>query len=109
MENYIVKVWTIEQRYYHPAPEAAWQPSREEMEQYQIDRERNKEMLESYKVVERILDGKEEKTVEGLVISYFCKWTSRSNELSSYCSLTSTDLQYVDCTWEGESTRRRRC
>ncbi|CAD6582432.1 MAG: hypothetical protein TREMPRED_003281 [Tremellales sp. Tagirdzhanova-0007] len=85
VENYIVKVWTIEQRYYHPAPEAAWQPSREEMEQYQIDRERNKEMLESYKVVERILDGKEEKTVEGLVISYFCKWTN---------------LQYVDCTWE---------
>ncbi len=76
VENYIGKVWTIEQAYYHPAPDAIWKPSREEMEQYEIDKERIREVLESYKVVERILDEKEERRDGGVVTLYFCKWAS---------------------------------
>ncbi|WVQ84586.1 hypothetical protein IAT38_006740 [Cryptococcus sp. DSM 104549] len=85
VENYIAKVWTIDQRYHNPAPDAPWKPTSEELEQYEIDKERNKELQESYKIVERVLDEKEEKREEGRVTLFFCKWTN---------------LQYSDCTWE---------
>jgi len=87
VENYVVKVWTVEQAYHHPAPGAAWQPSREELEQYEIDSERIKEVLESYKVVERILDQKEERTETGLASLFFCKWTSELGGRASHHSL----------------------
>lgn len=96
VENYIAKVWLVDQRFRHPEPNAAWKPTQEEMEQYEIDTERNKELLESYKVIERILDEKEERRDEGVVSLFFCKWTS---ELIFPTRLT-TDLQYADCTWE---------
>ena len=81
VENYIVKIWTIEQQYRHPAPDAAWQPSREELEQYEIDLERIKEVLLSYKSVERILNEKEERRDEGLVSLFFCKWNSECSRM----------------------------
>lgn len=78
VENYITKVWTIDQRYHHPEPDAAWKPTQEEMEQYEIDKERIKELQESYKIVERVLDEKEEKRKEGRATLFFVKWTSES-------------------------------
>lgn len=76
VENYISKVWTVDQQFHNPAPDAPWKPSQEELEQYEIDKERNRELLESYKVVERILDEKEERRDSGVVTLFFCKWTS---------------------------------
>lgn len=46
------------------------------MEQYEIDKERIKELQESYKIVERVLDEKEEKRKDGRVTLFFVKWTS---------------------------------
>ncbi|ORY35802.1 putative Chromodomain helicase [Naematelia encephala] len=85
VENYITKVWTVDQQFRNPAPDAPWKPTSEDLEQYEIDKERIKEMLESYKIVERILEEKEERREEGIVTLFFCKWTN---------------LQYSDCTWE---------
>ena len=87
VDNYIQKVWAIDQQVRHPAPDAAWKPTQEEREQYEIDKERNLELLESYRVVERILDEKQERNKDtGVTESFFfCKWTN---------------LQYSDCTWE---------
>jgi chromodomain-helicase-DNA-binding protein 1 len=70
VENYIAKVWSLEQ-YYHSST-----PTREELEQYEIDKERIRELQESYKSVERILDEKEERRDGGVVTLFFCKWTS---------------------------------
>jgi chromodomain-helicase-DNA-binding protein 1 len=70
VENYIAKVWSLEQ-YYHSST-----PTREELEQYEIDKERVRELQESYKTVERILDEKEERRDGGVVTLFFCKWTS---------------------------------
>jgi chromodomain-helicase-DNA-binding protein 1 len=68
-------VWIVDQRFQGKDPES--QPTREEVEQYQIDKERIVEMHESYKVVERILNEKEERNEEGnLITHFFCKWTS---------------------------------
>lgn len=79
VENYINKVWLVDQRIHGKDPEADWKPTREEVEQHLIEQERKKEMHESYKVVERILDEKEERNDAGQVVSlFFCKWTSKS-------------------------------
>lgn len=48
------------------------------MEQYEIDKERIKELQESYKIVERVLDEKEEKRKEGRATLFFVKWMSES-------------------------------
>lgn len=48
------------------------------MEQYEIDKEGIKELQESYKIVERVLDEKEEKRKEGRATLFFVKWTSES-------------------------------
>lgn len=80
VENYINKVWIVDQRF--QGKDAEWQPTREEIEQYQIDKERIKEMHESYKVVERILNEKEERNEDGnIVTQFFCKWTSELLQL----------------------------
>jgi chromodomain-helicase-DNA-binding protein 1 len=73
VDIYIAKVWSVEQRYHHPAPDV----SREELEQYEIDRERLRDLYESYKIVERVLDEKEERRDGELVSMFFCKWTSK--------------------------------
>lgn len=82
VDNYIAKVWLVDQKFRHPEPDAPWKPTQEESEQYEIDTERNKELLESYKVVERILDEKEEQRDEGVVSLFFCKWTSELRDMS---------------------------
>lgn len=72
-------MWLIDQRFHGKDPEADWTPTREELEQYEIDKERIKEMHESYKVVERILDEKEERNEDGNIVTlFFCKWQSES-------------------------------
>ena len=73
VENYIAKIWAVNQAYHHLVPDAVWKPSREELEQYEIDKERIKDMLESYKVVERILDEREERQDDSMVTLFFCK------------------------------------
>ncbi|WRT70120.1 uncharacterized protein IL334_007114 [Kwoniella shivajii] len=85
VENYITKIWTLDQQYHNPSPDAPWKPTREDLEQYEIDKERIKELQESYKIVERVLDEKEEIGIQGRISKFFCKWTN---------------LQYSDCTWE---------
>ncbi|ORX35357.1 putative transcription regulator [Kockovaella imperatae] len=85
VDNYITKVWTVEQQFRHPAPDAPWKPTSEELEQFEIDKERVKELQESYKVVERILAEKEEDRDGEVVSMFYCKWTN---------------LQYNECTWE---------
>ncbi|WVN87533.1 uncharacterized protein L203_102716 [Cryptococcus depauperatus CBS 7841] len=85
VENYITKVWTIDQKYHDPAPDAIWKPTSEDLEQYEIDKERIRELQESFKIVERVLDEKEEKRPEGRITLFFIKWMN---------------LQYSDCTWE---------
>lgn len=104
VENYINKVWLVDQRIHGKDPEAEWKPTREEVEQYEIDKERIKEMHESYKVVERILDEKEERNDAGQVVSlFFCKWTSRFFFQTDNNRIVAddVDLQYNECTWEG--------
>ncbi|KAI0318392.1 SNF2 family N-terminal domain-containing protein [Amylostereum chailletii] len=54
----------------------------EEREALLLDREREKEELETYKTVERIVSHRELDTGE---VEYFCKWTN---------------LNYEHCTWE---------
>ncbi|WWC72124.1 uncharacterized protein I206_106084 [Kwoniella pini CBS 10737] len=87
VENYITKIWTLDQHYHNPSPDAPWKPSSEELEQYEIDKERIRELQESYKTIERVLDEKEDLSDDKSerVTKFFCKWTN---------------LQYADCTWE---------
>lgn len=90
MENYIQKVWQVEQAYHHPAPNAKWKPSREDLEQYEIDCERVRETQESYKIVERVVGEKEEMSGGQPVTLFLCKWTN---------------LHYAECTWESKRQR----
>jgi len=56
--------------------------TREEIEALHLDKEREKEDLETFRIVERIISHRENE--EGQM-EYFCKWTS---------------LNYEHCTWE---------
>ncbi|KAL1413280.1 ATP-dependent DNA helicase Hrp3 [Vanrija albida] len=85
VENYIQKVWQVEQAYHHPAPDAKWKPSREDLEQYEIDRERVRELQDSYKTVERIVGERDDKRDGERTTQFLVKWTN---------------LQYAECTWE---------
>lgn len=60
VDNYIAKVWTAEQN--------LSKLSREEQEQVQIDKERTRDLQESFKVVERVLSEENGR--------FLCKWTS---------------------------------
>lgn len=77
VENYIQKVWQVEQAYRNPQPDAKWKPTREDLEQYEIDRERIKDLHESYKVVERVVGEKDEVRDGERVSLFLCKWTSK--------------------------------
>lgn len=104
VENYINKVWIVDQRF--QGKDEEWKPTREEIEQYQIDKERIKDMHESYKIVERILNEKEERNEEGnLATFFFCKWTSEYmvSHLCFSIPADTKDLQYNECTWECKS------
>ncbi|KAL0576281.1 ATP-dependent DNA helicase Hrp3 [Marasmius crinis-equi] len=60
--------------------------TREEQEALLLDKEREKEDLETYKTVERIVTHREAEDQDGsTVMEYFCKWTG---------------LNYDHCTWE---------
>lgn len=76
VENYIQKVWQVEQAFHNPAPDAKWKPSREDLEQYEIERERIRDLHESYKQVERVVGEKEEERDGQSVTLFLCKWTS---------------------------------
>lgn len=76
VENYIQKVWQVEQAYHHPAPDAKWKPTREDLEQYEIDRERVRELQDSYKTVERIVGERDDKRDGERTTQFLVKWTS---------------------------------
>ncbi|KAK7053465.1 ATP-dependent DNA helicase Hrp3 [Paramarasmius palmivorus] len=60
--------------------------SREDQEALLLDKEREKEELETFKTVERIVAHREAEDQDGSpVMEYFCKWTG---------------LNYEHCTWE---------
>ncbi|KAF9263334.1 hypothetical protein L218DRAFT_980171 [Marasmius fiardii PR-910] len=60
--------------------------SREDQEALLLDKEREKEDLETFKTVERIVSHREAEDQDGSpVMEYFCKWTG---------------LNYDHCTWE---------
>ncbi|EGO25230.1 hypothetical protein SERLADRAFT_361029 [Serpula lacrymans var. lacrymans S7.9] len=64
--------------------------SREDAEALLLDKEREKEELETYKIVERIVSHRDSGDVEGQ-LEYFCKWTG---------------LNYEHCTWETQDEIR---
>lgn len=80
VDNYIKSVMATEQQYLHPKPEE-YQPSREDLEAFGIERERRKDELDNYKTVERIVAER----VQGGRKEYFCKWVG---------------LPYNEGTWE---------
>ncbi|TFK54148.1 transcription regulator [Heliocybe sulcata] len=81
VDNYIKQYKQYQQRLEMPGL------SREDAEALMLDRERNKEEIEMYKIPERIVAQRQkEKTVE-----YFVKWTG---------------LNYEHCTWENHDTIR---
>ena len=69
----------------HPGPND-YKPTREDMETFQIDRERRKDELESWRNAERIVTTR--KNSETGKRQYLCKWTG---------------LPYNEATWEDES------
>ncbi|KZT26679.1 transcription regulator [Neolentinus lepideus HHB14362 ss-1] len=81
VDNYIKQYKQYQQRLETPGL------SREDAEALMLDRERNKEEIEMYKIPERIVAQRhKDKTVE-----YFVKWTG---------------LNYEHCTWEAHDTIR---
>ncbi|KDN43415.1 hypothetical protein K437DRAFT_274892 [Tilletiaria anomala UBC 951] len=87
VDNYIKQVWEPEN-----ALLTSDQASREDIEALQIERERQKELAESYEQVERIIAERvesptKEKNYEDL--QYFCKWK---------------ELPYSEATWESSET-----
>ncbi|KAG5654408.1 hypothetical protein H0H81_003232 [Sphagnurus paluster] len=59
--------------------------TREDIEALHLDKEREKEDLETFRIVERILSHREAETGD---MEYFCKWTG---------------LNYEHCTWETQA------
>lgn len=81
VDNYIKQYKQYQQRLETPGL------SREDAEALMLDRERNKEEIETYKIPERIVAQRQkERTIE-----YFVKWTG---------------LNYEHCTWESHDTIR---
>jgi chromodomain-helicase-DNA-binding protein 1 len=90
LDNYIKSTFAYEQRILHPGPND-YQPTREDMENFHIERERKKDELESWRNVERVVATKIDKK-SGLR-QYLCKWTG---------------LQYHESTWENEQDIKER-
>ncbi|PWN49903.1 hypothetical protein IE53DRAFT_331257 [Violaceomyces palustris] len=85
VDNYIKSVWQREQAVLKD-PSA----SREDIETLQIEKERQQEIVESFKTVERIIAQRENKANKDTPyphLAYFCKWKG---------------LPYAECTWEPE-------
>lgn len=83
--NYIKSVW-------QPLHEIATNPeaTREDLEALQIQRERQRELLESYRTVERVIAQREDPPSEEVPythVAYLVKWKG---------------LSYADCSWESD-------
>ena len=91
LDNYIRSVFAYEQRILHPGPND-YKPTREDMETFQIERERRKDELENWRNAERIVATRVNQE-KGGVRQYLCKWTG---------------LQYNEATWEDEDDIKER-
>ncbi len=80
VDNYIKTIWEPTYAILND-PRSA----KEDVEAVQIDRERRKELLESYVQVERIFAEKTEKINRHSEFKYYCKWK---------------ELPYSEATWE---------
>ena len=83
VDNYIkaYKIWQARKDSPHTSPE--------EVEALVLEKEREKEELETYRIPERIVSHRQVTNQDGeTVIEYFCKWTN---------------LPYEHCTWEPHS------
>ncbi|WFD36563.1 DNA helicase [Malassezia cuniculi] len=83
--NYIKSVW-------QPLHDISTNPhaTREDLEALQIQIERQRELMESYRTVERVIaqrDSGPTKEVPYNHVQYLCKWKG---------------LSYADCSWEGD-------
>ena len=67
VDNYIKSVWAIER-----ATLSRPGITREELEAFQIDKERRAEWLEGCKIVDRVIDSRESQAG----VEYFIKWKS---------------------------------
>ncbi|KIO30341.1 hypothetical protein M407DRAFT_20608, partial [Tulasnella calospora MUT 4182] len=85
VDNYIKQVIGTEKMVFN-------NPSvtKEELETFNIERERRQDWLEGCKIVERVVSIRERRDKQG--IEYFCKWQG---------------LAYSECTWEGADEVRR--
>lgn len=83
IDNYIKQVFIPEQKFLHPGP-GDYKPTPEDIEVFEIERQRRQEELENFKTVERIVSSREKEDGSG-TIEYFCKWAT---------------LPYSECTWE---------
>ncbi|KAG8933089.1 hypothetical protein FRC02_012457 [Tulasnella sp. 418] len=67
--------------------------TKEELEVFNIERERRADWLESCKIVERVVASRERKLPDGgYGLEYFCKWQG---------------LAYSECTWESQEEVQR--
>lgn len=87
VDNYIKNVWARDAAF--QARRAAGELSPEEIEAYQLEKERIKENLEQCRTVERIVCSRQRQQLDGTeTTDYFVKWKG--------------GLTYEHCTWECE-------
>ncbi|CAE6414800.1 unnamed protein product [Rhizoctonia solani] len=84
VDNYIKNVWARDNAF--QIRRAAGELSPEEIEAYQLEKERIKDNLEQCRQVERIVTCRQRMTDEGETTDYFVKWKG--------------GLTYEHCTWE---------
>jgi chromodomain-helicase-DNA-binding protein 1 len=87
LENYIKNVWTPENQIYSDP-----RYTDEDREAFMIERNRTREQVEGYKVVERVIanrDAAPTLDIDHDHVEYLCKWRG---------------LNYDACTWEAEET-----
>ena len=99
VDNYIKSVWAVER-----ATLGRPDISREDLEAFQIEKERRQEWLEGCKIVERVIDSREN-AASGT--EYFVKWRSMFTRIClAYCFelilFWELALPYCDCTWESK-------
>lgn len=83
VDNYIKQVFIPEQKFLHPGPDD-YKPTPEDVEIFEIERQRRQEELENFRTVERIVSARQKEDGSG-TLEYFCKWST---------------LPYSECTWE---------
>lgn len=97
VDNYMKSVWSAEQAVLKN-PDI----SREELEAFQIDKERWSEWLETSKVVERVVCIRDRRDA-GVGVEYFCEWKGdlfiTIITLIRFSEQPPTGLPHSDCTW----------